>query len=97
MAKYSKLEHFQDTRDAQYFNDLLARRDEAIEEYSFVQRAIQKQKLKDSPILKNPANAELYEKFDSVPTPGMEDFEVCMEKREQIQEHVKRTVKNKCF
>ena len=65
-----------DIRDAAYFINLLQRREEAITEYSIVSKAIQKERLKNSQAFANPANKELFDKFDCMPTPNMSDFDI---------------------
>jgi hypothetical protein len=68
LGQISKLKAVQDNRDAEYFNKLLARKDQAVQEYSTIHKAIQRQKIKSTNYFKNPGNKELFDKFDSVPT-----------------------------
>lgn len=76
---------------------MLARKDEAVQEYSIVMRQIQKQKIKGTDFFQNAGNKELYDKFDSVITQGIEDFDVISERREDLAEMVKKIAKSKNF
>ena len=50
------------------------RKDYAIKEYTFVQKGIMREKLKDRFLTLQ--QKELYENFDCVPTPAMDDFDI---------------------
>jgi hypothetical protein len=92
-----KLQSVQDERNAQYFTNLLSRRKQAIQEFTIVQKAMQRQKLKNSPHFKSLCNKELYDKFDSIPTPSIMDFDIIYETPHELHEQVRRIARKNNF
>jgi len=88
------LQAIQDKRDADYFIRLLTRKEDAVQEYSMIQKAVQREKVKNTPMFKKLGVKEL---FDSVPTPGMDDFDIIVEDRTHLINTVRQLCNDKKF
>ena len=54
-----------------------------------IQKAVQREKVKNTAQFKKVGVKELFDKFDSVPTPNMEDFDIIAEDRNKLINAVK--------
>ena len=82
-------------KNAGFFESLLTRKEEAISEFTIIQKAVQREKMKD--IIKTQQQKDLQDKFDCIQTPQMDQFDfVCSENTETIL-RVKRLCLHKGF
>lgn len=95
LTALQKFKTLWDEHDAEYFERMQTRKETAVHEYCIIQKAIQREKIKDT--FKNQREKELYDKFDCIETPNMSDFEIIHFNRGQLIEIVKKISKEKKF